>query len=160
MNSWKKFTNHSKNIKMVDPSYTLKVVPKDINNLTVELELYKDGNWVASVRMKFNYGDNTTAWIDSGRTAETYKRQGYGTWLRALCVHIAKKAGIEHIHQLSKNVNHLSRNRPPSAYIMNKLGFTRLPFRDPRIEWRVLNTKNVNMSRFFKNIKFTGHADV
>ena len=138
--------------------YTLKVIPKTINDLTVEIELYKNKVWVASVEMKFKFGDNTTAWIEGGRTAAGYQRQGFGTWLRALCVHLAKKAGVSHIFQFSKNINRVGSDRPPSAYIMNKLGFDKLNFKDPmhpKTEMRLLHTKNSNMTPFFRNIRFT-----
>lgn len=152
MEIWKKFCAAARLVKLVEP-YTLKVEPINLNGVSVELMVYKDNVWVGSVNVRPEAPD--TVWIDSGYTPFKYRRQGVGTWLRALVVDIAKDLKIREVLQFSKNTNHLSSNRPPSAYIMNKLGFNKLPFRDPmhpKTEFRSINTSRANVKRFLKNV--------
>ena len=70
------------------------------------------------------YGDDTIE-LTRGYTEPEYRRRSIGTWIRAIAVWTAKRAGFKKATQSSSYFNNTPRTpRPTSAYIMNKLGFT------------------------------------
>jgi len=86
----------------------------------------------------------------------SHHRQGWGLFIRALAIYLAKKTGkIKYIHQVSKNTKRLRPgNRPPSALLMNKLGFNRLPGQDPSnktLEFRGLNMNRTKVNTIVRN---------
>lgn len=86
----------------------------------------------------------------------SHHRQGWGLFIRALAIYLAKKTGkIKYIHQVSKNTKGLRPGkRPPSALLMNKLGFNRLPGKDPSnntLEFRGLNMNRTNVNTIVRN---------
>ena len=69
--------------------------------------------------------DGSKLFIELGRTNASYRRRGFGTQIRAIVLWCAKRAGYKRADQDSMFMSNsnTSRSRPPSAYIMNKLGF-------------------------------------
>ena len=69
--------------------------------------------------------DGSKLFIELGRTNANYRRRGFGTQIRAIVLWCAKRAGYKRAYQDSMFMSNsnTSRSRPPSAYIMNKLGF-------------------------------------
>jgi len=78
-----------------------------------------------SVARQSCYLDGPEIYLESGRTNINYRRRGFGTQIRAIILWCAKRAGYKTAFQTSMFLtnSNRSRNRPPSAYIMNKLGF-------------------------------------
>lgn len=61
-----------------------------------------------------------------GTTLAQYRRKGIGQYLRAHIIKSAKNAGYNFVEQNSVNLaTGNNTKKPPSAYIMNKLGGTR-----------------------------------
>jgi len=81
-----------------------------------------------SVARQSCYLDGPEIYLESGRTNINYRRQGFGTQIRAIILWCAKRAGYKTAFQTSMFLtnSNRSRNRPPSAYIMNRLGFNKL----------------------------------
>jgi len=69
--------------------------------------------------------DGNEIYLENGRTNMNYRRQGFGTQIRSIILWCAKRAGYKKAYQTSMFMvnSNKSRPRPPSAYIMNKLGF-------------------------------------
>jgi hypothetical protein len=85
------------------------------------ITMYREGREVASLTCT---PENTDLWFALGKTHLQYRRLGYGTWIRAIAVWCAKRAGYKKIYQTSTRMpNSPWTPRPTSAYIMNKLGF-------------------------------------
>ena len=64
--------------------------------------------------------------LSYGQTKKPYEGRGFGKIIRAACVVAAKKAGFRTVNQVSTYLNGARPRaglKPPSAYIMNKLGF-------------------------------------
>lgn len=111
--------------------------------------------------VNYYYGDKSVAtqsctldgdaiYLENGRTNMNYRRQGFGTQIRAIILWCAKRAGYKTAYQTSMFMynSNKSRPRPPSAYIMNKLGFKTVP---PTV---VLNNMNNNRTEHrFLNLR-------
>lgn len=70
--------------------------------------------------------NNGTFHINYGKTRQNLRRRGIGTQMRALMTLAAKKHGIKLVNQISSFNNSSQRknySKPPSSYIMQKLGF-------------------------------------
>jgi hypothetical protein len=73
--------------------------------------------------MKLNTNRNgTTLILHMGSTQKNFRRRGIGTYLRAQIIKAAKNAGFNFVSQNSVNLEGNSKNIPPSARIMMKLG--------------------------------------
>jgi hypothetical protein len=82
--------------------------------------------------------------LGEGRIYTQYRRKQYGTIIRAVIVMEAKKSGFSNVTQISSYLQNTNKTakRPPSAYIMNKLGFEK--YIDPdmyNMEFRNLDLK-------------------
>jgi hypothetical protein len=87
------------------------------------------------------------------------QRKGWGLFMRALAVYIAKKTGsIKRATQISTNPRRIvtANGRPPVAHLMNKLGFkinTGKNIRQPNLEFRGLAINTANMSKINSIVK-------
>ena len=64
--------------------------------------------------------------LSYGETRKPHEGRGFGKIIRAACVVAAKRAGFKSVNQVSTYVHGATpraKLKPPSAYIMNKLGF-------------------------------------
>lgn len=104
------------------------------------VNMYYGNKSVAHVQCNLE-APNHIIHLELGRTNKNYRRQGYGTQIRAIILWCAKRAGYKLAFQDSifmANSN-TSRPRPPSAYIMNKLGFNHQNRNNNGSEHRYLN---------------------
>jgi len=109
------------------------IILTDTLTLTLYIHATRVGNLMS---VEFYYGnksvshqtcllDGSDIHLESGRTNFNQRRKGYGTNIRAIILWCAKRAGYKKAHQISMFMtnSNTSRHRPPSAYIMNRLGF-------------------------------------
>ncbi len=122
--------------------------------LTLE-DTKKTVAWIDVTVDDTNNGKNEFLKINEGWTPVAYRRKGYGTIIRALVCKAAKNIGLVSVEQMSSALERNNANmakkvanaynklrnpgpnnniaslkkivewRPPSAYIMNKLGFNK-----------------------------------
>ena len=151
------FTAEAKKITL-KPPMTLKVhnivTETSYQSPNVTLEIFDENKkLVTYLNCEF-----TGPWDLILAEGETFShhRQGWGLFIRGLAIYLAKKTGkIKYIHQVSKNTKRLRPGkRPPSALLMNKLGFNRLPGQDPAnktLEFRGLNMNRTNVNTIVRN---------
>ena len=154
-----KFAAEASTIKL-KPPMTLAV--RNIKTETSEtfpnvtLEISQDKTLVARLECQFD-----APWDLILEKGETFNlsRQGWGLFIRALAVYIAKKTGsIKHAIQISTNPRRIvtANGRPPVAHLMNKLGFkinTGKNIRQPNLEFRGLAINTANMSKINSILK-------
>jgi hypothetical protein len=120
----------------------------------VTLEIYEGNKLVTYEECQFTAPWNLV--LESGATNNSYQGQGWGTFIRALAIYIARKTGkIKYVNQISKNVRRMRPGkRPPSATIMNRLGLNILPGKDPMnstLEFRGVNINRARVNNIVKN---------
>jgi len=121
----------------------------------VTLDIYQDKTLVARLECQFD-----APWeliLEKGETFNL-QRKGWGLFMRALAVYIAKKTGsIKRATQISANPRRIvtANGRPPVASLMNQLGFninTGKNTRQPNLEFRKFNMMT-NMSKINSIVK-------
>ena len=137
--------------------FRFKVIRSSSSNITIRM--YRGDEEVGFLRCLTS---GLEVWFESGRTYSTYRRLGYGTWMRAVVTWCAKRAGYTSVHQIASYLNNTPKtNRPTSAYIMNKLGFgygprsmVNSPSKSPT-EYRILNlSRNIpHVNAIIRNIR-------
>jgi hypothetical protein len=145
-----KFAAEASRIKL-KPPMTLVVRNIKIENgetfPNVTLEIYQDKTLVARLECQFD-----APWYLILEKGETFnlQRKGWGLFIRALAVYIAKKTGsIKRATQISTNPKRIvtTNGRPPVASLMNKLGFntnTGKNIKQPNLEFRKFNMTNMS----------------
>lgn len=120
----------------------------------VTLQIYDQNNQLVT----YEECQFSAPWELVLETGETflYPKQGWGTFIRALAIYIAKMTGkIRYVSQISKNIRRMRPGgRPPSATIMNKLGLNILPGKDPKnntLEFRGTNINRTKVNTIVKN---------
>lgn len=133
---------------------------REINNFNkyldphLHIQAYRSGKIMVvnyyygntSVARQTCYLDGPEVYLESGRTNINYRRRGFGTQIRAIILWCAKRAGYTTAFQTSMFMtnSNKSRNRPPSAYIMNKLGFNKSSNMNENNKTTELRSMNLN----------------
>jgi hypothetical protein len=151
LNELKRFNSYMNYYMSIHP-----VLNATNNILTVDM--YYGDEHVATMKCVL---DKDEIYFEIGRTFEVYRRRGFGAKLRAIILWCAKRAGYKKAFQESTFLSNSNtrRPRPPSAYIMNLLGFRHAPRpnyynTDPTSEFRTLNLNaNIpNVNAIIRNI--------
>lgn len=111
----KNFKKLNHNVVLIEPNKKESTVGSLLNNYNMNINL---GTYV-NVRPV----NNKTVYLNYGHTAESKRRQKYGTNLRRLVMNAAKNAGMK-LYQISLNVEGMlpPGSEPVSAIIMTRLG--------------------------------------
>jgi len=123
MNNSNRIRNFKEAILNFPIKEPFKISATSLSDGRIQVTMYKEKEPVSVLKVICKYVFLT---FDQGYTYEKYRRCGYGTWIRALVAWAAKRTGYIEITQRSVNIERLStapNKRPPSAFIMNKLGF-------------------------------------
>lgn len=111
------------------------------------VSLYYKPNVTRQTFVKTNTRDPFSLYISYGITRKNLRNKGIGKQMRALITLAAKKAGFKKVTQNSKfieNANRRTHEKPPSSYVMTKLGFNQIPGNNMYHHKYVFNNKPNN----------------